>query len=459
MATYLYKTLIYKAFLPYLAMMNISKYYLILMCLCVGICQQIAAQDITITEINYKSAASIDAGDWVELYNFGSTPIAISGWSIKDSSAAAPYVLPNYTLAAGARVVLARTYGNFVNEYSIPNVLNTAFGFKLNGNDSVILKNNVGATVVAAGWQNNLLWPRGADGEGRTLQSVNEMSKANLGTAAAWTDGCVRGSPGIAPTLCNDPIIFTEINYNSNDTFNVGEFIELYNTTNAPIDISGFNVRDEIDSFLAQDAKYVFPANTILPANGYAVICNDSVFFKQYHSTSGKQFFANFEFNLDNSGEMLRIFNKNNVLVFSMHYDDTLQWTDSADAKGYTLELIDKDKNFNSGTNWRAGCKLGSPFGPLSSTCKPVFPNSIKDVVFDNITIYPNPLINTLHIGNASPYAFSYTITDLSGKVLHKVNNWLGSLSIDISNYVSGIYLLQINNETGLGATYKMIKE
>jgi hypothetical protein len=60
---------------------------------------------------------------------------------------------------------------------------------------------------------------------------------------------------------CNDPIIFSELNYNSVLQINSGDWVELHNTTAAPIDISNWELKDKRDTNV-----YVYPAGTVIPA-------------------------------------------------------------------------------------------------------------------------------------------------------------------------------------------------
>jgi len=51
------------------------------------------------------------------------------------------------------------------------------------------------------------------------------------------------------------------------------DYVELYNTTNSAVDIGGWSLTDQTNT----PAKYIFPANTTVPAHGYLVVYCDSV--------------------------------------------------------------------------------------------------------------------------------------------------------------------------------------
>ena len=50
------------------------------------------------------------------------------------------------------------------------------------------------------------------------------------------------------------------------------DWIELYNTTNLAIDISGYTLTDD----LSQPAKWIFPNNTVIDAESFLIIWADA---------------------------------------------------------------------------------------------------------------------------------------------------------------------------------------
>jgi hypothetical protein len=423
------------------------------------------AQQITFSEINYKSDITKDPGDWFELHNYGSTPVNISGWKIRDTSIllSAAYVVPaNTTIPAGGYYAFFRIPSKFLGVFgsSINAAYGYPFAFKLDSDDSLLIYNSSNTLVTATAWRNNYPWPDGADGEGRTLQLINVNNNSNLGDPTLWRDGCMFGTPGAAFAPCNDPLIITEINYNSNDTFNTGEFIEIHNTTNSPINIGNYFIRDGIDTVVLTVNKYTFPAGTIIAPNDYIIISNDSAAFKNYRNLIPGRFFGNFDFNLNNGGELLRIYDFNNYLTFSMHYNDSMPWTDSADGKGYTLELRDKTKNLNDGKNWFAGCKLGSPYGPFNPVCATFYPFSISTInAVKAINVLPNPAQNSIKIDAEITELLTANIYNSVGQKVLQANVNAYQKNIDISQLPNGFYQLLLKSNNALIGISKFIKQ
>jgi hypothetical protein len=72
-------------------------------------------------------------------------------------------------------------------------------------------------------------------------------------------------------------VVFSEILYNSADSGeDVGEWIELYNSTASNVNLGGWTIRDNYDT-------YTIPDCTVIPSKGYLVITSGrSYFFSQY---------------------------------------------------------------------------------------------------------------------------------------------------------------------------------
>lgn len=331
----------------------------------------IFSQSIVISEINYNSPTGNTSGDWVELYNKSSSSISLNGWVLKDANDLNTYTLPNTTLTAGGRIVLVNDVAKFTAIY--PAVTNYAgpFVFSLsNTSDQVRLFNATNTLVTSVSYIDSLPWPRGADGYGRTLELLNANNPN--GDASNWFDGCMGGSPGAAYTPCKDPIVFAEINYNSDSLFDTDDWVELKNTTNAAINIGGYTFSDGSDS-----NKYVIPAGTTLPAQGRLVLVQTTDKFRCNHRNV-TNYISPFVFNLSGNGEPLRLFDASNKLVFSMIYDDNplYNWPTPPDGGGNTLELLSATGKMNDGANWFSGCVGGSPGVAYNANCTPISPIS-----------------------------------------------------------------------------------
>ena len=81
----------------------------------------------------------------------------------------------------------------------------------------------------------------------------------------------------------------------------------------------------------------------------------------------------------------------------------------------------------------------------LDNSCIPV---GVKDVYRNNrIRIYPNPASRQITIKSESTNPFNYQIKTISGRVLLAGNSEQAQLEIDLSNFVSGMYLILIDQD------------
>lgn len=318
---------------------------------------------VVISEINYNSENSIESGDWVELYNAGDAPANLSGWLLKDNNDANQFNLPNITLNPSERIVLVNDPIAFTTQYpSVSNYVGS-FAFSLNNtSDQVRLFDNLNNLVAYVAYIDSLPWPRGADGEGRTLE-LNDPT-APLNSPNNWFDGCMGGSPGQPYTPCTEPVIFAEINYNSDGLTDSDDWVELKNQTDAPIDLSNWVFKDSEDT-----NDYVFPAGTLLPASGRLVLAQTAQKFQCLYPDI--PFIGPFGFNLSGNGELIRLYDSTAKIRHSVHFDDNPDygWPILPDGGGYTLELSNPQDPINDGSNWFAGCLAGSPSIAYDPAC------------------------------------------------------------------------------------------
>jgi hypothetical protein len=412
------------------------------------------AQSITISEINYRSANNPDPGDWIELHNFGGTPINIGGYTIIDSTVGSfAYTIPaNTTLASGAYLVIAKDQTQFNAIHpSVSNVIGN-FTFSLGKTGEIItLKNATANTVAIAEYLTTNVWPKGANGEGRTIELINQSTNGGLNNPTAWRDGCMLGSPGAAPTPCNDPILISEINYNSDTLLNMGEYVELLNNSSTAINLTGWYLQDGKDTVTN---KFYFLQNTILNPGAYILVSNDTASLHKYHGVLPNEK-GNFTFNLSNGGEIIRLFNPFDVLKFSVHYNDSIPFTDSADGKGYTLELKSKTGYMNEGSNWFAGCRGGSPGVAYTPNCKPIYALGLTQLNTDkDFMYYTAP--SGLYVQNEKQQYFEANVYTLSGQLIaHQKASKNNDVKINLPSY-NGILILECKTKHSI-SKYKIL--
>lgn len=390
---------------------------------------------IAISELNYHSDSLNSSGDWIELHNYSNTSVNITGWTLKDGNPLNPaYAFPNNSIIpAGGYLVLGENAAKFSSIYSgmtLDGILPFEFS---NRSEEITLRNASNMVQIQFTYGDSTPWSKCADGLGRTLQIINEQANAN--DPNNWGCGCVLGSPKAARTACiNEKIVVAEINYNSLLSDDPGDWIELRNTSNGGINISGWKLTDKnyINSF-------TFPTGTILNPFARIVVYADNAKFSSIHPTVLNKI-GPISFGFSADGDAIKLYDATNKVHFVTYYNDNINWPQGPDGHGLTLEL---DTNFTnlddacSPDSWFGGCYLGSP-GKAFMMCAD-FSNSEAENA--SIDIFPNPTTDIIHISKAN----SIKIFNINGALIQtftpEVNE---NISLTLEHLVTGIYTLQV---------------
>lgn len=122
------------------------------------------------------------------------------------------------------------------------------------------------------------------------------------------------------------------------------EFVELFNRTNLPIDLSGWTFKDP-------GATAILPS-FVLQAGAHVILCPQSVVsqFQGFGPVIGLSPWPT----LNNSGDELTITNDLNETIDVVAYSDTWYRSTSKRDGGWTLERIDPDNFCSQADNWIA---------------------------------------------------------------------------------------------------------
>ena len=241
----------------------------------------------------------------------------------------------------------------------------------------------------------------------------------------------------LLPTEVN--VVINEINYNSHPDFNAGDWIEIYNNTFSDIDMSGWVFKDLNDEHI-----YHFPEGFVLAKNNYVVVCNEvDSFTTQYPTTWNYR--GNFDFGLNNSHEVLRLFDSKMNLVDYVEYTNESPWPVEPDGEGYTLQLINPNLNNSLAQNWEASSEImGTPGFSNFESSVPDFENN------KSLKIFPNPSDGFVRISfkNINSDKVSIEIINIFGQAVYSCefhgNNTGFVQSLDLRELSQGIYILHL---------------
>jgi hypothetical protein len=120
------------------------------------------------------------------------------------------------------------------------------------------------------------------------------------------------------------------------------EWIELYNRSDQPVDLSGWSLRDAVD--------YTFPAGTSLAANQYLLVANDADELLARHP--GIDVVGEFAGRLSDHDERIQLLDSSQNLADEVHYYEDGRWPSYADGGGSSLELRDPNADNSKGEAW-----------------------------------------------------------------------------------------------------------
>ncbi len=163
---------------------------------------------------------------------------------------------------------------------------------------------------------------------------------------------------GISPTLpASGPVLINEIHYNGLDNAVHSDFVELYNFSAVPADISGWQ--------LASGIEFTFPAGTVIPAGGYLVVAQDPATVQALWGATALGPYAK---SLGSDGETIRLRNPSNAVVSEVSYLSGFPWPCAANGDGASAELVNPNLDATKGSSWRSSfTPTGAAGGEVAS--------------------------------------------------------------------------------------------
>lgn len=415
------------------------------------------AQDLVINEFLASNDAIIadqdgEFEDWIELYNNGTAPINLAGYALSDDAEnLAQWAFPagtnipakgyliiwadndedqaglhaNFKLSSGGETIyLTNTAGAFVDtiEYK-DQTTDISFGRIPNGTgDFQVMKPTFNA-------ENNA----DSDGDGINANDDCNDADATIGAKQAagtacndginvtqddqiQSDGCT--CAGIMPA--SNGLVINEILASNSETMadQDGEFedwIELYNNGSVSIDLEGYYLSDNINNLM----KWTFPAGTSIAANGYVTVWADE---------DGMQLGLHANFKLAASAESVYLVNPAGELIDQINYSDL-------------KEDVGLGRNPNGTGDFQ---KIIPTFNAQNSMT-----TNLETIALEQIGLNasPNPASQyfNLRINELTSKNRAVVIYNLAGKAVYEATV-LRNVQIDVSQWTSGIYIIQVGS-------------
>ena len=180
---------------------------------------------------------------------------------------------------------------------------------------------------------------------------------------------------GVVLLSCEDPI---SNNSQENEYVNPGDWVELHNPTNESIAIGLWEFKDGNDAHV-----FIIPENQVLESGAYLVLCKDSLAFND-NFPNVSNFIGEFDFGLNGGGELVRLFDAEELPVDEVNYNDSSPWPLEPDGNGPTLELIHPSLDNDLGVNWATSDNNGGTPGVVNSVYTADSSNSLVSGIVIN---------------------------------------------------------------------------
>lgn len=206
-------------------------------------------------------------------------------------------------------------------------------------------------------------------------------------------------------------IVINEINYHSSPDFDPGDWIELYNNSDQQADISSWVFQDHDNNH-----RFVFNQKTRINPHSYLILCSEKDKFTTLFPDV-KNCYGDLGFNLNNTGELVRISTQYGLVVDSLVYDCKAPWPRQAYGTGSVLELINPNLDNSDYYHWKVSDGYGTP-GQINPSYDSI-QNPEKYILSLNQN-YPNPFSSTTKItySLSQPARVSIQIFSTSGKII-----------------------------------------
>ncbi len=242
------------------------------------------AENLRITEIMYNPIEPNE--EFIELKNVANETINLNLVSFTNGI---DFTFGDIELAADQYIVVVGNQNVFTARYGTNvNIAGQYSGRLNNAGERITLEDAIGRTILDFSYKDG--WRSLTDGEGFTLTIIDPANSdlSSWDQKDSWRSSAYAGgSPGFDDSgIIPNPgdIVINEVLAHSHAE--ASDWIELYNTTEAAIDIGGWFISDGNDNLF----KYKIAAGTTIGPNGYLVLYEDLNFGNANDPGTGEPF-------------------------------------------------------------------------------------------------------------------------------------------------------------------------
>ncbi len=226
---------------------------------------------LRITEIMYKPSGG-DTYQYLELQNFGSTTLDLTGCAVGGISFTFP---TGFTIAPGAVIVLANGLNPAAFAARYPGVTVAAYfsGNLAKKGERVTIKDALDRAVFAVNYATTNGWPVVTDGRSIELNDPagdpNDPANWRLSATVSGTPGTIAAVPAPGPVLINEVMALNVSALINGGTY--PDWVELVNTSADSVNLGGWSISDD-----GYSGKFIFPEGATLAPGGFLVVFCDT---------------------------------------------------------------------------------------------------------------------------------------------------------------------------------------
>ncbi|MEY5043662.1 MAG: hypothetical protein RJA19_889 [Bacteroidota bacterium] len=189
------------------------------------------------------------------------------------------------------------------------------------------------------------------DGDGAINLNDLIVLLAHYGTT------CPAPEPVVPAALWISEIHYNPSSIQGDDT--VWEFIELYNPSPSPVNVSGWTLSNAVTCLLPDGAN--------IAGHGFLVVCRNVDSLATQVPTGVPIFPWTPTSSLNNTGETIEIKRPDGSLADAVAYEDNDGWMTAPDGGGPSLEWMDVGLNNDEAASWAASFIFGGTPGRMNS--------------------------------------------------------------------------------------------
>jgi len=272
---------------------------------------------------------------------------------------------------------------------------------------------------------------------GNTYADEIDYLKEFISLRFNWMDSHMPGSGNSCLSEFAGTVVVSEIKYQPADDFETGDWIELFNNGNIPVDLNGWVIKDDNNL-----NTFTLPPGSLLYAGQHMVICRDKVKFQSVFPGL-VNLKGSFNWKLGQK-DRIRVYDADGFTVCDISYRDEEPWPVLTEGAGQTLELMDAMADLNNPANWFTGCPGGSPGTDYISPCPPL---SVRETVPSSLSVFPNPAWDKLNIRWNRESKICATLFAIDGKIVKQLTGKGDLLELKVSDVDAGFYFLHVTTD------------